>query len=108
MSGLIPVTFRFPGGLAPAARCVAITGAFNGWNPAVHRLHRDPDGDWMITVYLPPGRIVYCFWVDGTPWLDPADQGRIPNGWGSEYSIRYVGRRRDAERAGMSPGPRTC
>jgi len=23
-------------------------------------------------------------------WLDPADEGRVPNGWGSEYSIRHV------------------
>jgi hypothetical protein len=23
-------------------------------------------------------------------WLDPADEGRVPNGWGSEYSVRHV------------------
>jgi hypothetical protein len=23
-------------------------------------------------------------------WLDPEDNGRLPNGWGSEYSIRQV------------------
>lgn len=23
-------------------------------------------------------------------WLDPGDDGRIPNGWGSEYSVRHV------------------
>ncbi|GEM_PF-2777632 len=116
MSGLVPVTFRFPSRLVPAAQCVAITGTFNGWDPGTHRLRRDLHGDWTITVYLPPGRIVYCYSVDGTPWLDPADQGRIPNGWGSEYSVRYVGERADARlltaatsrrcRAGrVSPGP---
>jgi AMP-activated protein kinase-like protein len=88
---LLPVTFQFPGRLAPLARHVAVTGPFNGWDPQVHRLTLNGDGDWVITVYLPPGRVVYCFAVDGTAWLDPADQGRISNGWGSEYSIRYVG-----------------
>lgn len=87
---LLPVTFRFPGRLEPSARRVAVTGPFNRWDPRVHRLQRDGGGDWVITVYLPPGRVVYCFYVDGKPWLDPADQGRIPNGWGSEYSVRYV------------------
>jgi 1,4-alpha-glucan branching enzyme len=87
---LVQVTFRFPGRLAPSARRVAVTGPFNGWDPRAHRLERNGDGDWVITIYLPPGRVVYCFSVDETAWLDPADQGRIPNGWGSEFSVRYV------------------
>jgi hypothetical protein len=41
-------------------------------------------------VYLPPGRVLYSFWVDGMMWLDPNDEGRVPNAWGSEYSVRYV------------------
>jgi len=45
----------------------------------------------MITLYLPPGRTIYCFNVDGAYWLDPDDDGRVPNGWGSEYSVRHVG-----------------
>jgi hypothetical protein len=23
-------------------------------------------------------------------WLDPEDEGRLPNGWGSEYSVRHI------------------
>jgi hypothetical protein len=38
------------------------------------------------------GRIVYLFSVDGAPRLDPADEGRIPNDWGSEHSVRHVQR----------------
>lgn len=87
---LVPVRFQFGSALAPSARWVALLGPFNGWSPEVHRLTRDPGGDWAITVYLPPGRIVYCFQVDGAHWLDPHDDGRLPNGWGSEYSVRYV------------------
>ncbi len=90
MSTSIPVMFRFPGSLAPQAQVVALVGAFNAWTPHTHPLTKTPEGDWIITVYLHPGRAVYCFHVDGVAWLDPNDDGRVPNGWGSEYSIRYV------------------
>lgn len=89
MATLVPVTFRFPGRLMPTARTVSVIGSFNGWNPAVHRLRRSND-EWTVTVYLAPGRAVYCFSVDGVMWLDPADEGRVPNGWGSEYSVRHI------------------
>jgi hypothetical protein len=23
-------------------------------------------------------------------WLDPEDEARLPNGWGSEYSVRHI------------------
>jgi hypothetical protein len=87
---IVPVTFRFPWAAAPRANHVAILGPFNGWNPNVHLLTKTPEGCWVIRLYLPPGRAVYCFDVDGAYWLDPDDEGRIPNGWGSEYSVRYV------------------
>jgi hypothetical protein len=88
-----PVRFRFPGRLAPAARRVFVLGSFNGWKPSSHPLTKTSEGDWVTTIFLTPGRIVYCFDVDGTAWLDPNDDGRIPNGWGSEYSIREVRQR---------------
>lgn len=86
---LLPVTFTFPTRLAPDARTVSLVGSFNGWNPDVHSMRRDLDY-WRITIDLSPGRMVYVFLVDGVMWLDPKDDGRIPNGWGSEYSIRHV------------------
>jgi hypothetical protein len=55
-----------------------------------HLLTKTPEGNWATTIYMCPGRILYCFDVDGTAWLDPNDDGRIPNGWGSEYSVRNV------------------
>lgn len=90
MATLVPVTFSFPARLAPSARTVSVIGSFNGWNSAVHRMRRTSDGEWAVTVYLTPGRAVYCFSVDGVMWLDPTDEGRVPNGWGSEYSVRHV------------------
>jgi len=87
---IVPVTFRFPVHLAPAARNVSVIGSFNGWNPDAHRMRRATDEEWAISVYLPPGRAVYLFCVDGAMCLDPEDEGRLPNGWGSEYSVRHV------------------
>ncbi len=85
-----PVTFRFRCGTASRANQIALLGPFNGWNPKSHLLTKTPEGDWVVKIDLPPGRTVYYFDVDGSYWLDPNDEGRIPNGWGSEYSVRYV------------------
>ncbi len=90
MDTLVPVTFRFPSMLAPKAQQVAIVGTFNGWHPTANLLTKTPGGDWTITVYLTLGRTLYYFAVDGIWWLDPHDDGRVPNGWGSEYSVRYI------------------
>ncbi|MHB8731190.1 MAG: isoamylase early set domain-containing protein [bacterium] len=103
MATLIPVTFRFPARLMPTARSVSVIGSFNGWNPQVHRLRRTPENEWAVTVYLTPGRAVYCFSVDGVMWLDPADEGRVPNGWGSEYSVRHVASGAEAVFAAAHP-----
>lgn len=89
-NSLVPITFRFPGHLVPTARQVAVVGSFNEWDPSASRLKQTGGGDWTATILLPPGRIVYGFWVDGMMWLDPADDGREPNAWGSEFSVRYV------------------
>jgi 1,4-alpha-glucan branching enzyme len=88
---LWPTVFRFSTRLCPAARNVSVIGTFNQWDPAAHQLRRAANGDWTITVYLPTGRVVYAFMVDGLAWLDPVDDDRVPNGWGSEYSVRYIG-----------------
>jgi anti-sigma B factor antagonist len=87
---VVPVTFRFPSALAPSAQCVSLIGPFNNWNPRAHPLARTKNGWWATTVDLPLGRVVYCFDVDGATWLDPNDQGRTSNDWGSEFSIRNI------------------
>jgi anti-sigma B factor antagonist len=88
---LVPVTFRFPSALAPSAQRVSLIGPFNNWTPNAHPLARTEHGWWIVTINLPPGaRVVYCFDVDGTIWLDPNDHGRVLNGWGSEHSVRNV------------------
>jgi hypothetical protein len=88
---IVPVTFRFPKTLAPNVRRVAVRGSFNAWQADAHPLRKDADGEWGVTINLCPSRIVYYFDVDGVPWLDPDDDGRVPNEWGSEYSVRRIG-----------------
>ena len=108
MNVLAPITFRFPAGLVRGARRVAVVGPFNGWNDTAHVMSRRADGDWTVTIYLPPGRVVYLFDVDGEFWLDPDDEERMRNSWGSEYSVRYVvttaAGAEDAEGPGEPPG----
>jgi len=90
MTIVVPVTFRFSASLAPNACHVSVVGSFNGWDPVAHPMRRTGTREWAITVYLSPGRVVYLFSVDDVMWLDPEDDGRLPNGWGSEYSLRHV------------------
>ena len=68
-----------------------MVGSFNGRDPTAHRMRRTEDDAWAITVYLAADRAVYLFSVDGVMWVDPADDERLPNGGGSEYSVRRVG-----------------
>ena len=89
-SEVFSVTFRFPGALVPTARHVAVVGPFNGWDHTVHPLTKTASGDWVTRVYLPPGRIIYSFCVDGASCVDPSDDGRIANKWGAAYSVRQV------------------
>jgi 1,4-alpha-glucan branching enzyme len=84
------VTFRFDGQRKPTPGSVSLVGSFNRWDTAVHRLTRQSDGWWTISLILAPGRYLYMFIVDGVPWNDPGDDGRAPCEWGGEYSVRVV------------------
>jgi hypothetical protein len=102
---LVPVTFRFPNALAPAATRISILGPFNGWNAGVHAMQKTQGNCWAVTLYLPPGRAVYCFEVDGARRLDPLDDARIANSRGSGYSVRFIGAGEAAAVAGSMSVP---
>lgn len=84
------VVFTLDGRLIPGARSVALVGSFSRWDSSVHPLVRGCDGRWAVSIALSPGTHTYLFLVDGVPWNDPQDDGRVPNEWGGEYSIRVV------------------
>lgn len=84
------VQFRLHSLRVRGARRIAIAGSFNDWSDSKDVLSLRPDGWWMVTLTLPPGAYLYLSLVDGFPFNDPDDDGRIPNAWGGEYSLRRV------------------
>ena len=83
-SRLVPVTFRYP---SPTPGPVALLGSFNHWDSRVHPL-RLTDGEWRITIYLPPGTYPYAFLVEGQRTHDPGSSDALHGGPG--YSIATV------------------
>ena len=88
--GIKKVVFRFDGRRMPRACSVALVGSFNRWDTSVHQLTLQPDGWWTISLTLAPGKYPYLFIVDGVPWNDLEDDGRVPCEWGGEYSLRVI------------------
>jgi 1,4-alpha-glucan branching enzyme len=84
------VIFRLDGRRVPRARSVALVGAFNEWNHTVHVMTPDAEGCWTVSVNLAPGSYPYLFLVDGVPWNDLEDDGRVGCEWGGQYSLRVV------------------
>ena len=51
---------------APKAKAVFVAGTFNGWKPDAAALRpHPPNGTWIVTLPLPPGRHECKFVVDG-------------------------------------------
>jgi hypothetical protein len=78
-SSLTAVTLRVPGFLAPGAG----VGLFSGWNSTIHPLFRTTTGDWTITSYLPPGRVIYHERTCRTEYSDPRALRIRPSSCGS-------------------------
>ena len=86
----VAVTFRFPCVLAPRANHISCLGTFNELES--HYSPPDQNAGRLLGYQgaFASARTVYCSDVDGASWFDPNDEGRIPNAWGSEYSVRDV------------------
>ena len=63
-------TFRLEG--YPDARAIYLAGDFNDWTPNSLRMKRSGNA-WVISVYLPVGKHLYKFVVDGNWIKDPAN-----------------------------------
>jgi hypothetical protein len=75
----------------PDAREVCVIGSFNSWQPGATPMRRDPEGVWTARFFLPAGRYVYKFLVDGKVRIpDPNADQREPDGFGGMNSILVV------------------
>jgi hypothetical protein len=84
------VTFRYDDA---AATAVSVVGSFNGWSPETHRLQRQADGLWELTMSLAPGRYPYRFLIDQKKQvLDPSTELTEPDGYGGKNSVVVVKR----------------
>ncbi len=75
---------------APEAKQVHLAGDFNDWNPTSHPMKRQPDGKWLLQVYLNHGHHHYRFLVDGKPVLDPRAHGIARDHQGGKASLVAV------------------
>ena len=82
---------------APEARAVFLAGTFNGWKPDDTPLIKNGQGDWSVTLELPPGRHEFKFVVDGAWCCEPGQEerkeggtDRVPNPFGTMNRVIEV------------------
>jgi hypothetical protein len=63
----------------PSARSITIVGDFNDWDPAMTPLARSGDGEWKVSLELPPGRYRYSYLVDGSTWMADPERPALPD-----------------------------
>lgn len=66
-----------------SAQDVRLAGTFNHWDASKHRLRRDADGRWHLTLKLSPGRYEYRYLVDGNWENDQRPVACVPNAFGT-------------------------
>jgi len=83
---------------APEAKAVFVAGTFNDWKPDVAPLHNHlPNGKWIGTLSLAPGRHEYKFVVDGQWCCEPGPEEDLqartdccPNSFGTLNRVLEV------------------
>ena len=68
---------------SPSAQDVRLAGTFNSWDASKHRLRKDSDGRWHLTLKLKPGRYEYRYLVDGNWENDQRPVACVPNAFGT-------------------------
>ncbi len=83
------VAFTFRPATKPQRAVVA--GAFNGWSQD-RTILADPDGDGVYTaeLWIDPGTYAYKFVVDGNWIADPANENKMPDGFGGFNSMLVI------------------
>jgi 1,4-alpha-glucan branching enzyme len=71
------ITFCLPREFAPEARCVAVAGSFNGWDPYSHLLNKLDSGDFSLTVEVKAGKEhEFRFIIDEIRWENAPNADR--------------------------------
>ncbi|MCS7194003.1 MAG: glycogen-binding domain-containing protein, partial [Meiothermus sp.] len=96
------VTFTYDPPYGLEVRSVSLRGSFNGW--AEQPMQKTPEGTWQVTLELPPGKVVYKFFINGqwprdmcedatfgTPQVDLEAQACEDDGQGGRNAVRVVG-----------------
>lgn len=86
------VTFTLPAAAVLGGASVHIAGEFNGWEPDVTPMSRQPDGGYRAAVDLEPGREYrFRYLVDGCRWENDWRADRYePNPYGGFDSVIAV------------------
>jgi len=74
---------------APDSQRVALVGDFNDWNREAVQLQRG-EGEWSVTLRLPPGRYRYSFLADGARWITDAASLRADDDFDTPTSVVTV------------------
>lgn len=72
----------------PNALNVSVAGSFNGWG-AGYSMKKTSDG-WVFEAYLPPGKWLYKFIVDGKWIIDPDNQQWEQNEFSNGNSVLWI------------------
>jgi hypothetical protein len=71
---------------------VFLAGCFNDWNPTAKKMvDKKADGNFVVTLQLPPGEYQYKFVIDGTWCADPECPDWVQNDHGTLNSVKRVG-----------------
>lgn len=80
-------TFRLKG--HGDAKKVTLNGAFNKWDPDGYTMAHVGQ-DWVISLYLKPGKCLYKFRIDGEWIIDPGNKLWEPNAEGTGNSVLWI------------------
>jgi hypothetical protein len=68
------LSFRYQ---APSRESIYVAGSFNNWDPFMYELQEQTPGNYVLTLFLPPGVYQYAFFYRGERILDPNNRDRV-------------------------------
>ncbi|MEW6555852.1 MAG: CsgG/HfaB family protein [Elusimicrobiota bacterium] len=75
----------------PGTETVYLAGTFSDWSPTVHKMKKNKNGIWTVTIPLSHGRYQYKFVIDGIYWKeDPNNPDKTDDGYGGYNSVLEI------------------